>query len=181
MSKNLRHFFKVFVSKETGDKVTVTGGGTTQSPAPGSQPASQPALQSITIAPASATLAAGGQQQFTAQAVYADGSKKDVTTTIDWLVNDLAVLSMDDKGLATAATVAGTAKEVAAEVTAMDAETGVSSPPAKVTVTAGDPKQRPKQAPALQGIAIEPGKTFLVFDQKQQLTATGWYSDDSSR
>ncbi|MCI0683914.1 MAG: Ig-like domain-containing protein [Gemmataceae bacterium] len=99
-------------------------------------------LDDIDVTPLQATMAVGATQQFTATAVYADGSKKDVTSSIDWLVNDLAILSINEKGLATAMQAAGTV-----EVTAMDAETGLSSPSAKVTVTADGRADAPDAKP----------------------------------
>lgn len=182
MSK-LREFLKTVRDHAKPNKTEPPTSNNKTEP-PKSQPGSPklgpaPVLQSLKIEPASATLAAETTQQFKATAVYADGSTNDVTGSIDWLVNDLAILTIDDKGVATAL------KQGKGEVTAMDAESGVTSNSAIVTVTAQQPPAPVKpegapKSPVLESIAIEPDKVYLLFDEKQQLKVTGWYSDDSS-
>src|SRR3981081_1147537 len=56
------------------------GGGGTQTPT----------LSSITVGPASASVAAGLTLQFTATAVYSDGSQKDVSQSATWASRDTA-------------------------------------------------------------------------------------------
>jgi len=59
-------------------------------------------LQSITVSPASASVAAGNTQPFTATGTYSDNSTQDVTTTATWTSSDPTVAVIDAAGNATA-------------------------------------------------------------------------------
>lgn len=76
------------------------GGG---SPAP-----SGPSLSRITVTPATATIAAGSSQQFTATGTFSDGSTQDLTTRVTWSTNGVVQIG-SSTGLATSSTSGGTA------------------------------------------------------------------------
>ncbi len=65
-------------------------------------------LQSITVTPASATIAVKGTQQFTATGHYNDGTIQDLTGTTSWSASPKGVASVS-AGLATGGPKAGTA------------------------------------------------------------------------
>lgn len=72
-------------------------------------------LKTIRVSPASASVAAGNTQQFTATGSYSDGSTKDITSTALWTNSYPAVATVAPGGLAT----------------------GLSSGTATITVTVG--------------------------------------------
>src|SRR5207253_1644499 len=96
----------------------------------GAQPPAKPVLQSITISPDTVLMVSGAQQQFTATGTFSDGSTQDLTATVAWSSSAFDIVSIDDKGLATAIPETGTAT-----VTATDAASGVAAS-TDVTVTA---------------------------------------------
>jgi len=60
-------------------------------------------LMTITVMPATANLAVGGTQQFTALATFDDGLTLDVTASVTWASDDMTLVSIDPaSGLATA-------------------------------------------------------------------------------
>lgn len=69
------------------------------------QPPSGPTLTSLLVIPPTATVLVGQTQQYSAVAVYSDGSRVDVTNSSLWSVNTLAVASISSTGLATGITV----------------------------------------------------------------------------
>ncbi len=65
-------------------------------------------LTSIVVLPAAPSISAGQTQQFTATAVFSDGSSVDVTSLVTWASSNTAVATINPSGLASAASV-GTA------------------------------------------------------------------------
>jgi RHS repeat-associated protein len=61
-----------------------------------------PLLQSIKVTPATATVALGGKQPFTATGTYSDGTTKDLTSSVAWSTSDTGLATIDATGLATA-------------------------------------------------------------------------------
>lgn len=59
-----------------------------------------PALSSITVTPADPSVERGTSRQFSAEAVYSDGTTDDVTETADWSSGDTDVATVDSTGLA---------------------------------------------------------------------------------
>ena len=121
------------------------------------------ALQAIVVIPNAATIADGSTQQFTATGTYSDGSSRNITTSVSWNSSNTAVVSISSLGLATALE-AGTTN-----ITAM--LSGVISPQAPLTVSAA----------VLQSIVVIPNAATIADGGTQQFTATGTYSDGSSR
>src|SRR5712692_8844280 len=118
-------------------------------------------LDSIQVKPANVTVILPATQQFTAMGIFSDSSTHDLTTTATWISSNAGVATIGaNTGLATAAG-SGTTKISAT----FNAVTGSTS----FTVI------------ALTSIAISPSNPNVVFGSKLQLTATGTYSDGSTR
>ena len=100
--------------------VTIDGEGTTPEP---------PTLTSISVTPASPSIAVGQTQQFTATGTFDDESTADITSTATWTSSDTAVATIDGSGLATGVS-AGTTNITASQ-------DDVTSDPASLDVTAG--------------------------------------------
>jgi uncharacterized protein YjdB len=145
-------------------KVTIKSGSGKPDPASGAV-----VLQSIKIDPESVELAVGAQHVFRATGVYADGSTRDLTTTVDWWCNDLEAVSIEKNGLATAQSKLGSA-----EIAATDGASGVTGS-AKVTIKPG--AAAPAAGPALQSIRVKPASVALDKGETQEFRATGVYAD----
>ena len=86
-----------------------------------------PTLVSISVTPASPTIAVGGTQQFTATGTYSDGSNQNLTSAATWASGTTTVATINNSGLATGVT-AGTSN-ITASVG------GVTSPNDVLTVS----------------------------------------------
>ena len=119
-------------------------------------------LVTIAVSPQTVFIAAGTNQQFTATAIYFDGTKSDVTTTATWSSSDINVATISNspgiQGRASAVT-AGTATITAT----LSGQTGA----ALLTVTSA----------TLNSIAVTPANTTIIVGNQQQYTATGTFSD----
>lgn len=119
----------------------------------------------IDVVPATATVAAGKQQSFTAQAKASDGTTSDVTTQVTWASSAAAVATISNaassKGLATGLTKGG------ATITATLAGKMGS---AQLTVT----------GPVLQSIQVTPFIANIRVSATQAFTATAIYSDGTT-
>jgi uncharacterized protein YjdB len=122
-----------------------------------------PAPQSITIAPALASVAKGATQQFIATGNYDDGTTKDITTLVAW-TSDSVHLSIDGQGLG-----AGTSPGSANVTATWDG--GIVVGTTGVTVT----------GPVLTSIAVAPESVNLGLGAHQQYTALGTYSDNLTK
>jgi uncharacterized protein YjdB len=123
-------------------------------------------LQSIAVTPASPSIAAGATQQFTATGTYSDNSTKNITTSVTWKSSNTAFATI---GAAT-----GLATGVAAGTTQITATEGsVTSPNDALTVTAS--------TATLQSIAVTPASPSVGVGNTVQFTATGTYSDNSTK
>jgi 6-phosphogluconolactonase (cycloisomerase 2 family) len=120
-------------------------------------------LTSVAVTPASASIAAGATQQFTATGMYSDNSTKDLTSSATWASATTSVATISGSGLATAVATGST------NITATAA--GKTSAPATLTVT----------APTVVSIAVTPATASIVVGNTQQFTATATYSDKSTK
>ena len=123
-----------------------------------------PTLNSIEINPAAPALAKGTSMQLTAQAIYSDGTKVDVTNEVTWLSADSTVATIDvvtSKGRLLAHQV-GTSLITAS----MDGKSATAT----ATVT-------PAQAVRVD---VTPADTSLAKGTTQALTATATFTDDST-
>jgi alpha-tubulin suppressor-like RCC1 family protein len=126
------------------------------------------ALVSIAVTPALPTLPAGLTQPLAATGMYTDGTTQDLTQAVTWSSSIAGVASVSNmsgaKGLATAITPG------VAVVSAVDPATGITGS-TSLTVTAA----------VLESIAIAPPALILPLGTNQQLTATGTFSDGSTK
>lgn len=124
-------------------------------------------LIGISLAPEAASLMPGQTVQFSATGHYADGSAADLTTRAKWKSSDVSGVAFSRKsarGLATAVA-DGTATITAA----------VSRFTGSASVTVGGPQ------PTLDSIDVSPEDATIVEGATVQYTATGQYSDGTSR
>ena len=122
-------------------------------------------LQSIAVAPSNPSVSQSQTQQFTATGTYSDGSTKNITTTVTWASSNTAVATIGaNTGLATGLS-AGTS-----QITASLGS--ISSPNDTLTIVKGI---------SLQSIAVAPSNPSVSQSQTQQFTATGTYSDGSTK
>ena len=133
------------------------GGGNSSDPSPGKT------LTSISVSPATGSMAAGATQQFTATATYSDGSTANVTSTATWTSATVGVATINTSGLATA---------VAAGSSMVTASLSGVSGTAMLTVTAA--------TKTITSIAVTPASPSIVAGATQQFTATATYSDNST-
>jgi uncharacterized protein YjdB len=120
-------------------------------------------LSSIATSPATADLAVGATEQFTAQATYNDGSTADVTSSATWA---------DANGKVATITASGLATGVAAGSTIVTASMGALSGTATLTIA--------PQAKTLLSIAVSPATVTIATGATQQFAATAMYSDNST-
>jgi Bacterial Ig-like domain (group 2) len=120
-------------------------------------------LSSIATSPATADLAVGATEQFTAKAIYNDGSTADVTSSATWADANAKVASITSSGIATG---------VAAGSTTITATMGALSGTATLTI-AGPAK-------TLASIAVSPATVAIATGATQQFSATATYSDGST-
>jgi len=125
----------------------------------GTQP---PTLKSIAVTPANPSAAAGTTVQFTATGTYSDNSTKNITGSVTWASATPAVASINSAGLATA---------VAVGSSAISATSGSISGSTTLTVTAA----------TLKSIAVTPASPSATVGTTVPFTATGTYSDNSTR
>lgn len=117
-------------------------------------------LVSITVAPASASIHAGGTQPFTATGHFADGTTANITTSVNWTSSNATVATIDTSGLATGHA-AGSSQITArsGNITSNIAMLNVDNP--------------------LVSIAVTPTTATISAHGTQQFTATGTFSDGS--
>ena len=122
-------------------------------------------LQSIAVSPTNSSVSQSQTQQFTATGTYSDGSTKNITTSVTWTSSNAAVASIGvNTGLATG---------ISAGTSQITASLGsISSPNGILTIVKGI---------SLQSIAVAPSNPSVSQSQTQQFTATGTYSDGSTK
>lgn len=120
-------------------------------------------LQSITVTPASASIATGQAQFFTANGIFSDGSTTDITNSVTWSSSATNVATIAGTGLATGVS-AGSANIIANSGT-------VQSAPVLLTVTPA----------VLTEIDISPDGQYIPVGGQYQLTLTGTFSDGTTQ
>jgi hypothetical protein len=154
------------LNKVGGTQISLTFGSTCTGfclPDPVNLNVEAPVLQSITVNPASPSIAKGRTEQFTATGNYSSGPPQDLTSTVAWTSSNTSVATINAFGLATTAANTGT--------TTITATLGQISGTATLTVT-----------PALlTSIDIAPtSPPTIKTGQTYQFTATGHYSDSTT-
>jgi len=122
-----------------------------------------PSLQSISVAPSTATLQPNATQQFTATCQFSDSSSSNCTSSVTWSSTANSVATVTSTGLAT-----GVAQGTAAIVATLSSVNGQAS----VTV--------PAAAVTLQSITVTPQSASVAVGNVVQYKATGTYSDSST-
>ena len=121
-------------------------------------------LQSISVAPATPSIALGTTQQFTAIGTYSDLSTANITTSVTWASSVPATASI---GAST-----GLAHGVVAGITQITATLGaVASASIPLTVTTA----------TLKSIAVAPAAPSIGLNGTQQFSGTGTYSDGTTQ
>jgi uncharacterized protein YjdB len=121
-----------------------------------------PAISAISVTPEGMTLPIGISQQFTATAIYSDGSTADLTSGVIWSSSSTAVATIDNTGLAST---------LAAGTTTIIATVGSLTDSTSLTVVAAH----------LTFISISPSTSSLAIGTEQQFTATGTFDDGSTQ
>jgi uncharacterized protein YjdB len=121
------------------------------------------ALVSISVTPATPSIAKGRTQQFTATGTYSDNSTQNVTTTATWSSATVAT--------ATIAPATGLATAVNPGTSIIRATIGAISGTTTLTVTNA----------TLVSISVTPATPSIAKGRTQQFTATGTYSDNSNQ
>jgi trimeric autotransporter adhesin len=124
-------------------------------------------LSGLSVTPSAASIAATSTIALHAMGTYSDGTTKDLSSSAIWTSSDLKVATVSSLGVVTG---------VAAGAITITAKSGTFSGSASITVS-----PTPTTAPTLSSIAIAPANPFIPINTAQQLTATGSYSDGSSR
>lgn len=128
------------------------GGGTSGS-------GSGPTLVSIAVTPINPTIAVSDGQQFTATGTYSNSSTRDITSSVVWSSSN-GVATINNAGLANAA---------AGGSTSIKATSGSISGSTTLTIV------------ELVSIAVNPANPIIPISGIQYFTATGTYSDSSTR
>lgn len=123
-------------------------------------------LTSLAVAPGTATLAPGTQQQFTATGTFSDNSTQDLTALVSWSSSNRSVAS-----LSTTSGQEGVVSAVAAGTAMITASRDGLSGTATLTVTSA----------SLSSLSVVPTSITLPVGASQGLTATGAFSDGSSQ
>jgi uncharacterized protein YjdB len=123
-------------------------------------------LSTIDVTPATASIPAGTTQKFTATGTFADGSKRDITAEVSWTSNAPTVATISG-----AAASAGVATAKATGVSTITATLGTKSDTAALTVTDA----------TLTKIALTPAEPAIARNTTLALTATGTFSDNSTK
>ncbi|MGC2637038.1 MAG: Ig-like domain-containing protein [Acidobacteriaceae bacterium] len=123
-----------------------------------------PSLTSIAVTPSAPSIAAGATQQFTATGTYSDGTTGNITSTVTWVSGNTKVATITAAGLAT-----GVASGSASITASLNGVSGSAT----LTVTSS--------APTLTSIAVTPATPSITAGATQQFTATGTYSDGTTK
>ena len=121
-------------------------------------------LTSITVTPANPSIAIGATQQFAATGTFSDASTQNITSSVTWTSLKTAVATISASGLASGIT---------AGSSTIQATSGSVTGTTVLTVTAA--------APTLSSIAVTPANPSIQNGATQQFTATGTYSDASTK
>jgi uncharacterized protein YjdB len=130
------------------------GGGTTTAPT------------AIQVTPTSSHIAAGTAKQLTATAAYADGTTKDISSTVTWSSTSPATATVSATGLVTG---------IQAGTVSIQAQTpGVSGTLISSSIVI-------VSAATLQSLAVSPSGANFAAGSNQQFTLTGTYSDGTTQ
>lgn len=120
------------------------------------------AVTAISIAVPTAPLAAGLSEQLHATGTYSDDSTADITNSVNWSAAQPTVLAVSTAGLAVGKTAGNT--QIGASLSGISASAQIVVAP-----------------PVLSSIVVQGKSAALPLGISEQLTATGTYSDSSTR
>jgi uncharacterized protein YjdB len=121
-----------------------------------------PTITSISVTPEDLTLPIGISEQYTASAIYSDGSIQDLVSGVTWSSSTTSVATIDSNGLATI---------IAAGTSTITATVGSFTDTATITVVPAH----------LTSITLTPSTASLAPGTQQQFTATGNFDDGSTQ
>ena len=121
-------------------------------------------LRSVTVAPSSAQIAAGGTRQYVATGHYRNGTTKDLTALVSWSSSQSTVATVS---------AAGMVKGVKAGSATIKVSYGSMRSSGSVTVTA--------PTATLVSLAVTPASASIAVGSTQQFAATGSYSDGTTK
>ena len=124
------------------------------------------ALVALAITPTNPAIALGTSQQFTATGTYTDNTTQDLTTAVTWSSSDSGIAAVSN-----AANSHGLATSVAEGSVAIGATLNGITTSTPLTVSPA----------ALVALAITPTNPAIALGTKQQLTATGTYTDNTTQ
>lgn len=159
---------KVTAVGEGSTKITVSYEGKSASvPVTVTTTPVDPVLTSISVLPDSVALKVGKDAQLTVNAVYSDGSKKDVTKDADYRVANSAIATVSDTGKVAAIGKGETTVTVSYEGKTYE-----------VPVTVTEETTTPVK---LTSISVSPNSVDLKVGKDAQLTVTAAYDDESKK
>ncbi len=123
-------------------------------------------LVSIAITPSLPTIPLGTTEQFSATGTFTDGSTQNITGSVQWASSDTTIAT-----IANAPAVQGLATSVASGTVSISATSGSVSASATLTVSVA----------ALTSITVNPPGPSIALGTTQQFTATGTFTDGSTR
>ncbi len=148
------------VSKQSGaTMVTAASGAVSSATKLTVSPAN---LVSIAVSPLNSVVPKGNSVQFSATGRYSDGSLQDLTRAVYWTVSPSGFAAVDGAGVATAQAV-GTAT--------VTATSGSMSGAGVLVVSAA----------SVVSMAVAPAKSSIELGSRQQLSATGTFSDGTTQ
>jgi hypothetical protein len=123
-------------------------------------------LVSLAVTPTDPSIARGTKQQFTATGTYSDNTTQNLTNAVTWSSSSAGVATISNAEGSN-----GSAASVAAGTTTITATSGNISGSTTLTVTAA----------TLVSLAVTPTNPSIAKGTKQQFTATGTYSDNTTQ
>jgi len=121
-----------------------------------------PTISSIVVTPDGLTLGIGIGEQYTATAIYSDGSTQDLVSGVTWTSSAPGVASLNSSGLATT---------VGAGSATITAKLGSLTDTTQLTVVAAN----------LVSISVTPTPSSIALGTAQQFSAVGSFNDGSTQ
>ncbi|HET7749945.1 MAG TPA: Ig-like domain-containing protein [Terriglobales bacterium] len=152
----------------SGQATAMAAGSTTISAALGgikgstSLTVTAPTISSIVVTPDGLTLGIGIGQQYTATAIYSDGSTQDLVSGVTWSSSATGVVTINSSGLATT---------VGAGTATITAQVGSFTDTTLLTVVAAN----------LVSISVTPTPLSIAIGTDQQFSAVGSFNDGSTQ
>ena len=121
-------------------------------------------LTAISVSPPITSVAAGDTVQMTATGIYSDGTTVNLTDDVTWSSSDSSEATVSSTGLVTGVSTGAVTIEAADPSASIDGTAAVTVSPAE-----------------LVAVTVSPALVNLPAGETEQLTATGYYSDGSTK